>query len=312
MKYHLNALLYICIMEKFCNHIEKLLAQHDYVVVPNLGGFVVQLHSAQVLPDKIVPPLYNIGFNPLMHHADGLLAIEIARHEHISYRLAMEYIEKEVEIIKSVLHSNGTCTIGNIGTLNLISTGNYIFSPTHNPDFLPQNFNLSELFIKTKAQNLIEGKRKIYITLTSIKIYKYAAAALLVFGLFCTTPKLTDESRTNNASFASLNLDIKKVQNTNIQSPQIITPTSGDSSKIIVEDSKRFHVIVASLPSQHSAESFCKELIDNHFVNAHILEPTRIYRIAIQSFSERNEAIQYMENLRKTDNRFNTAWVLCN
>jgi hypothetical protein len=298
-------------MEKFCNHIEKLLAQHDYVVVPNLGGFVVQLHSAQLLPNQIVPPLYNIGFNPLMHHADGLLAIEIARQEHISYRLAMEYIEKEVEIIKSVLKSNGTCTIGKIGTLNLISSGNYIFSPSHNPDFLPQNFNLSELFIKTKAQNLIEGKRKIYITLPSTKLYKYAAAALLVFGLFCTTPKLTDVSRTNYASFVSLNLNLKKIQNTNIQPQQIITPSS-NSSKIIVEDSKRFHVIVASLPSQHSADNFCKELIDNQFINAHVLEPTKIYRIAIQSFSERNEAIQYMENLRKTDNRFTTAWVLCN
>jgi len=299
-------------MEKFCNHIEKLLAQHDYVVVPNLGGFVVQLQSAEILPNKIVPPLYNISFNPLMYHADGLLAIEIARHESISYRLSMEYIEKEVEIIKSILQSKGTYKIGNIGTLNYVSSGNYIFSPTNNSDFLPQNFNLSDLFVKTKALSSIEENRKIYITLSSSKIYKYVAAAMLVFGLFYTTPKLTDVGYTNNASFTSLKLDFKKTEVTNIQPLQTKNITFKDNTKITVEDSKNFHVIVASLKSKHTADKFCKELLENNFTNTHVLEPSKMYRVAIQSFSDKNEAIKFMENLRKTDNRFETAWVLCN
>jgi hypothetical protein len=308
MKFNLTALLYICNVEKFCNHIEKLLAQHDYVVVPNLGGFVVQLHSAQLLSDRIVPPLSNIGFNPLMFHADGLLAIEIARSEHISYRMAMEYIDKEVENIKSILLSTGNYTVGNIGTLNQISSGNYLFSPTQNPDFLPQNFNLNDLFITTKAQNSIEQNRKIYITLPSTKIYKYAAVAMLVFGLFCVSPKLTDVRQTNNASLASLNLNI---ENSSIQPAQAESVINNESFKTSIETDKNFHVIVASLPTQKSADKFCKELIENHFTEAHVLEPIKTYRIAIQSFSDKNEAIQFMENLRKTDYRFETAWVLC-
>jgi len=35
---------------KINQHIEKLLAYHDYVVVPGLGGFVVQMQSASILP----------------------------------------------------------------------------------------------------------------------------------------------------------------------------------------------------------------------------------------------------------------------
>jgi len=107
---------YFCNVEKFCHHIEKLLAQHDYVVVPNLGGFVVQIQSAEILTDCITPPLSTIGFNPLMHHADGLLAIEIARSEQISYRKAMEYIVNEVENIKSNLNMVGNVSFGNLGT----------------------------------------------------------------------------------------------------------------------------------------------------------------------------------------------------
>jgi CCDC81-like prokaryotic HU domain 1 len=91
-------------VEKIYQHIEKLLAQHDYVVVPNLGGFVVQTQSAMFFSDHITPPQSSIGFNPLMHHSDGLLAIEIARTEGISYRAAIEAIDSEIDIIKKRLH----------------------------------------------------------------------------------------------------------------------------------------------------------------------------------------------------------------
>ena len=116
-------------MEKFCQHIEKLLAQHDYVVVPNLGGFVVQIQSASLFSDHITPPLSTIGFNPLMHHADGLLAIEIARSEKVSYRMAMEYIEKQVEQLKADLQSNGNISVGNLGTFHRNKPGDLFFTP---------------------------------------------------------------------------------------------------------------------------------------------------------------------------------------
>ena len=83
-------------MENLSQHIEKLLAQHDYVVVPELGGFVVQKQSAEILEDKILAPCATIGFNPLMLHGDGLLAIEISRSRKLSYRQAMEFVQKEV------------------------------------------------------------------------------------------------------------------------------------------------------------------------------------------------------------------------
>ena len=50
-------------------------------------------HFAVLFPDRITPPQSTIGFNPLMHHSDGLLAIEIAKTEGISYRAATELID---------------------------------------------------------------------------------------------------------------------------------------------------------------------------------------------------------------------------
>ena len=296
-------------MEKFCQHIEKLLAQHDYVVVPNLGGFVVQIQSASLLSDHITPPLSTIGFNPLMHHADGLLAIEIARSEKISYRMAMEYIEKQVEQLKVDLQSNGNISVGNLGTFHRNKPGDLFFTPAVKVEFLPQNFELTNLYISQKdTQNTVE-KPRLTITLPSTRIFKYASVAMLIFGLFCLSPRLTDMRRLDNANIVA-SAFYNSTQNPTVSSA--VAEEKTPSEVAIPEEQLNFHVVVASLPNESSADKFCKELVDEDFPAAHVLPTTKIYRIAIQSFSDRDKAIQFMENLRKTDSRFETAWVLCN
>lgn len=307
-------------MEKFCQHIEKLLAHHDYVVVPNLGGFVVQIQTAQILSDRITPPLATIAFNPLMHHADGLLAIEIARSEQISYRMAMEYIEKEIESIKHRLKSDGSIRFGNIGTFLQNESGTLTFSPFETTDFLPHNFQLTDLHISNREFRHIE-ERRISIKLPSRSLFKYAAVAMIVFGLFAVTPKISDTKQTNNAGFITAlhsdkiqsNLSVKSAIAANTADTvtainDTVVKVSGTTSDI----STSFHVIVASSATKESADRYCKELATNNFPNAQVLPPSKTYRVAVQSFTNRDEAIKYMENLRKTDSRFETAWVLCN
>ena len=296
-------------MEKFCQHIEKLLAQHDYVVVPNLGGFVVQIQSASLLSDHITPPLSTIGFNPLMHHADGLLAIEIARSEKISYRMAMEYIEKQVEQLKADLQSNKNASFGNLGNFHRNKPGDLLFTPATEVEFLPQNFELTNLYISQKDTQNRDEKPRLTITLPSTRIFKYASVAMLIFGLFCISPRLTDMRRLDNANIVA-SAFYNSTQNTTIS--KAVAEEETPSAATVTEEQQNFHVVVASLPNQSSADKFCKELVDADFTAAHVLPPTKIYRIAIQSFSDRDKAIQFMENLRKTDRRFETAWVLCN
>ena len=299
-------------MEKICQHIEKLLAQHDYVVVPNLGGFVVQIQSAVILPDRITPPHDSIGFNPLMHHSDGLLAIEIAKSEAISYRMAMEYIETEVVKLKSQLTKLGTFQLGRIGKLRQSKDGNILFFPGIKTDFLPMNFGLTDVYISERDSKTIEERRRITFILPSNRFYKYAAASILIFGLLFVSPKLNDMRHADSADLSSLvfvNSTISSIdQNKTI--PVINSDTITDT--ISVPEPENFHVIIASLPNQKSAENYCKVLKNTEFPHVHILPPVKTYRVAIQSFSDRDTAIQFMENLRKTDSRFETAWVLCN
>lgn len=299
-------------MEKFSQHIEKLLAQHDYVVVPNLGGFVVQIKSAELLSDRITPPLATVGFNQLMHHADGLLAIEIARSEQISYRSAMEYIDKQVENIKIKLDSKNDIQVGKLGILKLDNSGNIIFAPEVKADFLPQNFGLSDLYISTKAQIQEEKSGKIIITLPTFRSYKYIAAAMLIFGLFFVAPRVSDVRQSDYANLAPVIYHDSTVKNIPSQAAIPETKTETPSGKAVPEVIQKYHVVVASLPSQKSADKFCNELIEKKFTKAHVLPPIKTYRVAIQSFSDKDDAIEFMENLRNSKTGFDTAWVLCN
>lgn len=300
-------------MEKFCKHIEKLLAQYDYVVVPNLGGFIVQVQSAQILPNRIIPPLATIAFNPLLHHADGLLAIEISRTEQISYRQAMEYIDNHIDGIKSKLDSGTQVEFGNLGIFYQNEGGSLTFSPLDKADFLPGNFQLADLHLSTKKFRLPESKKTITFTLPSSSTYKYAAAAMLIFGLFISTPKVNDAGRAS--------ADLTSFSFKNIKKNDIVSTPKIKKIENIVKDSiatkpteiePNFHVIIASLPTEESAERFCKGLSTKEFPNVHILSRAKTYRIAIQSFQDREEAIKFMEELRQTDSRFESSWVLCN
>lgn len=298
-------------MVKIGQHIEKLLAQHDYVVVPNLGGFVVQTKSAEILSNRIIPPLTTIGFNPLMSHSDGLLAIEIAKLEAVSFRMAMEVIDKEITEIKSQLRTKGAVQLANLGELQQNASGNIFFLPNTKAEYLPMNFGLTDIFIAERVNQQTEERRKITFTMPSTRMCKYAAACVLIFSLLFVSPRVNDMRHANSADLSSIVfVNTSKIVNS---TPKLIIPSNITTSDTIAgKRLESFHVIVASLSSQKSAEDYCKVLTEAKFLQAHVLPPSKIYRVAVQSFSDREAAIQYMENLRKTDSRFETAWVLCN
>lgn len=310
-------------MENFCHHIENLLVQHDYVVVPNLGGFVVQKQSAQLLHNHITPPTSVISFNPLMQYADGLLAIEISRSEQISYRQAVEAIDNSVVQLWSDLRENGRVQLGDLGKLIYGGMNNLTFLPNMKASFLPQNFELNELYVSTivsRQQN--DERKKLTISLPSSKFYKFATAAAIIAGLLFISPKVADVRQAEYASLSSLSfvdtISDSVAGKTDANSLnekvnlEVSTPVENKiSEKSLPATENEFHVVVASLPTQESADKYCKELIGANFSDAKVLPPKKTYRVAIQSFSNKDEAIKYMENLRKTDTRFGTAWVLC-
>lgn len=303
-------------MNTIYEHIEKLLAQHEYVVVPNLGGFVVQKQSAEITADCIKAPFSTIAFNPLMQHSDGLLAIEIARTQSISYKLAMEIIEIEVAKVKVKLSKSGSFQIGSLGLLSQNRLGQLLFTPTEKADFLPFNLGFSNLYLSPRIAAKNKEKKSITLTLPSPKVFKYAAAAVLLLGLLLISPQVNDVRHTNQASLTSV-LNITPSIHKTIKTAEKVAVTKTEVKETLTDttnctqETEMYHVVVASWGSAETAQKYCQELADASYTKAHVVAPVKKSHVAIQSFSDKEEAIAFMKELKKTDRKFESAWVLC-
>ncbi len=307
-----NGISYFCTVEKIYEHIEKLLGRNDYVVVPGLGGFVLQQQSAAIIDNKLIAPRKTIAFNALMHHADGLLVIEIARTERISYRIAQELLQVEIKLFKKQLQVSGSFEFGNFGVFNLTDEGNYVFIPNTKAAFIPSNIGVVDLQLNDYTkQQLVPIKHK---SLSTKSILRYAAVFALLISLMFVSEQHPDRSRTQSAAIVSLS-KLTTVAKTLTDTIAIADTTSQQAPQHTKDEmtinTKAYHVVVASMPTQQSAEDYCKQLNELNFPAAKVLEPVKTYRVAIKSFTDKEEAIRYMENLRTTDERFSTAWVLC-
>lgn len=303
-------------MEKLYVHIEKLLGCNEYIVVPGIGGFVLQQQPASIIDDRIIAPRKVISFNALMHHSDGLLVIEIARTERISYRKAQELLHHETELFKHQLHSNGSFVFGNFGTFHITDESNFVFVPNIEAAFIPSNYGLNDLQLPdySKKQHQLEPTKQ---KLHSVKsIMRYAAVvALLISMLFISErhPAYPDAQSAAIVSLSKLTWAAKKqVQTDSALICDTTLQLTKDSVKsVITINTEAYHVIVASMPTLHSAENYCQLLTEMNYPTAKVLEPVKTYRVAIKSFADKEEAIQYMEKLRTTNKVFETAWVLC-
>lgn len=300
-------------MEKIARHIETLLRRHDYVIVPDFGGFVLQNQSAVILSEQITPPLTTVSFNPLLNISDGLLAIEISRAENISFRQAVLEIEEGVHNLKAKLKSDKKAECGNLGVLTYNSDEKIIFVPSSGINFLPSNYGLGEVHISPLLKNTEPEKRQFTISLPSTaKIVRYTAAAMLAAGLIIFSPKINNQNE--YADLNPVNLLTATTENT---TSEVVAQSSFSNQKTVstntAADSEKakFHVVVASLGSMKIAEKYCAELEAENYSKVHIIPSTKVYRVSIESFSSKDAAIATMEQLRKTSSQFADAWVLC-
>ena len=312
-------------MENIYRHIEALLANHDYVILSGIGGFVIQNQSASIKNGIITAPSSTITFNPLMQHSDGLLAIEIARSEGLTYRKAVELLQKEIEFINESLDRVRYFNFGTLGLIEKNEKNELIFTPPTNTSFIPANLGLKDIQLPTNKKQSKESDRKISFTFPKARTFRYAAAAVLLFLMLLISPSVNDQKHAMNADLFSISFTTEKAINSIEEIPEAVetiepvtennstelTETTSENIEVIDNNKNSFHVIVASLVSKLAAQNYCQSLLDKQFTNAYVLDPIRTYRVAIESFDNRKEAIKYMQNLRKSDTRFEQAWVLC-
>ena len=296
-------------MTEFYSFLEHLLYEHECVIIPNFGGFVVnaQGFSFNEKEGKIHPKKKFVAFNEKLKTDDRFLSTEWARKKSIPQKEAAVEIANISKELKSLLVSQGVLTIGVLGSFTLIQENRISFSP--NPDFnadlavfglFPVGLGYTSV-IKEKKPELIAAPiaedlpeitpEEIKPVQLSRSIYVYAFIAFILGGLgafFLTAPP-------TNQSQSSLNPI--KIEKKVIPVAAVVVPLA-DTIKtlpapVVVEKEKLvqaevIYLVAASFQSLTQAEKGLKELKSRGFEQAEIIlknEKTKFYRISLGSES---------------------------
>lgn len=207
-------------MKQFTSHIDFLLQNHDCVIIPDFGGFVLSREEAFIVPDGAIrPPLVVVGFNPDLKYNDGLLAESYMNVYDISYDAACKKIRENVDKLNNALSLGQAVQIGRLGRLKVDENKQLHFMPNHYLSlYYPDTFGLSLARVKRLSdipQTQDQGKkntpiikqskgRKIPIRNLVTGVAASAAAVLIFF--VASTP--TSQTETNNVQQSGFFADV--------------------------------------------------------------------------------------------------------
>ncbi len=158
-------------MNVLAKNLEILLLQHDLVMIPGLGGFVVDYKQAQFdenVSDLMLPPARFVVFNKDLNVNDGLMVSAYMQNYDANYPQAFRQMELDVDELVECLNTNGWVLLDNVGTLHKDLEGRLSFEQIHDTAITPELFALAPIHLKSVAQLQNEEDIKNDIQKTSI------------------------------------------------------------------------------------------------------------------------------------------------
>lgn len=310
-------------MNFLAEKIEKLLLNNECVIIHSFGGFIKNDKSATIVADNITPPMVEVSFNSMLRHDDGLLCSLIADENNISYKAAMQVVNKHLENLRSGLLQENRVIFGNIG--EFIRTNDTIEFIPFVADYLPENYGQRVIKAKfrKKAQNIGNGivvdDDVITIKISDLRqrIVRYAAMVALIGSVSIFMPNVSEKSQyagllpiDNN--FRQLDKTSRSdsvldafAQRVNKDFDQNIETQSVEKTDT-TNQSGDYHIVVASFDSYRQAETFCNTKRASYDIK--ILPskhtPTK-YRCISGSFRTEQQAIDQQNEDGNTN-----SWIL--
>lgn len=235
-------------------HIERLLPEHDCLVVPGLGGFVQNETEAKLIHNKetFYPRGKEISFNSRLTFNDGILVQSYQESLNISFEEASLKVKKAVGTIISMLEEGKFVRFGRIGTMHKTEQGNLQFRPDNRNLFYPESYGLMpfafpnlEHRIKAPVKTEIKKRREdpfIHIRISKRSFQNFltgAAASLLV--LLIAKPAGEIENLENQNAFL---LQEYVMDETILENP--VTTTTYSANTVIVNEKSNTETVLIS------------------------------------------------------------------
>ena len=310
----------IFVLMTLAKYISDLLYRYECVIVPNFGGFVTNEISAKVnnFTHTFSAPSKQLTFNLHLQNNDGLLANYIASSKNISYSEAVQFINNEVESWNAILN-NDELEIENIGTFHLNNNGNYIFEPSNTINYLTSSFGLNSFVSPAVKRIVYKEKVKQLETIAPIlptkenkkstpAFIKYAASAAIIFALWTLGWKEYQKIEYNNLIVESEQQQ-KKVEKSIQEATFVISNPLPAITLNVTKETHNYHIIAGAFREPENAEKKLQQLKNNGY-NAKILGLNKwnLTQVAYESFNSRNEAINKLNLIKRTESK--DAWLL--
>ena len=333
-------------MLRLITHIERLLLVQDCVLVPGLGGFVLQIVNAAYNTEEnvFVPMQKEIVFNATLQHNDGLLCESYMQMYGLEYRDAQHMMECDIEELKSTLYANGEISLGFIGDFRVGVEGQIVFIPRQygarssvysyglSSFSLPKLAALESSLRPTplyKEEHSHEDVFYIPVRRSLIRTVVASVAAILLF-LLVSKPIEEVNPAAYKASFVPTEIvyaspepkpeapkktaTVEKaepsgmVKNSMSESPKPVEKASTKPAVVPKSGQKMYHIIIASFPNQEQADEYLQGVDKSVYAHAAVIERSGRFRVYADRFDNRAEAESYLESVRGNE-QYKDAWL---
>lgn len=327
------------------SHIERLLLVHDCVIIPKVGGFVLQDRPAAFMEKEnlFIPSRKEVVFNPTLQHNDGLLPESYMKMYGVDYNQALRMVEEDIDELKGTLSRTRRVSLGSVGLFLMGAEGNVLFERSGNAPFSIASYGLAEFHLPTlqalqaekeAAENISTRKKKkdtIYIPV-SVRFIRTAVASAAAVALFLliSTPVKDVNTSAYTASFipsevvtkvtaaepkaAELPVTVSQPAASSrpaaITSAPAVKPAPEVKKEVAVakKNVKYYHVVIGSFPTQKQADEFLARVDKSQYASAGIVERNGKIRVYAAKFTERDQAENYMEKVR-SNATYKDAWL---
>lgn len=303
---------------RLAKHIEALLVQHTCVVVPEIGGFVLEAMPARLdqAAHLAYPPRAELRFNEALRHHDGLLEGRYASIYGISMRRARIMLEEDARSLRSELVRKREYHLPSLGVLSLSEEGCLSFVPDSAASLCPASYGLMPIPMPEIAQDM--GERRLaapsragdYLQIRLPKrALGWAASAAAILLAFAPWGELTESREIFTASFVPSELSVRQVWGDDALQPVIDRESEQvveDTSAWIEAEAGRYYVIIASEHSEELALAHYERASEQDLSHLKILRGSKMHRVSAGDFTSNTEAYTY---LKQISHLHPEAWV---
>lgn len=302
-------------------HLSTLIVMHDCVIVPGLGAFLSNYVPSGV-DDRtklFFPPSKEVLFNEKINRNDGLLVSHIADVEGLSYEEALQMVERFCQQSTELLYAGKVVDLEGIGLLKINQYGRIEFISYQQMKPV-EALGLVEFSFPKLVERHTVTVKPLYKPETVERAYskrgtawRIAAGIALLFSLslipVSNRHKLIQSTNINPIGQTPSCPVVEPIAEAEVERSTETAPEEKvEVQSAPIQQNLPYILVAGTFTHQKNADVLVEELKSQGHRSEVILLNDGRFRVAIDSFAEKDEALLAMQRFRE-QNPKSDVWV---